>query len=98
MPLGTRQVAKSVLPDAGTRMHNHPVADKRMQDRGAGADRTLASDADVRADSRSGRDHGSGADLGAGPDHSERIDGDAGLEPRRGMHLRACRAAAGIEQ
>ncbi len=79
-------------------VHDHPVADERMQDRGAGADRALASNADIRTDRRSGRDHGSGTDLGAGPNHSERIDGDAGLEPRRGMYLCACRAAAGIEQ
>ena len=70
-------------------MNDHAVADQRMDDRRAGADRAIAADADPRTDHRAGRDQRAGADLGSRPDHRQRIDRDARFEPRRGMYLRA---------
>ena len=45
MPLRTRQIAEAVLADTGAGMDDDAIADQRVQDRGAGADRAVASDA-----------------------------------------------------
>src|SRR6202035_1870783 len=52
MALRARQIAKTVLADTGARVDDDAIADQRMLDRRAGADRAIAADADARADHR----------------------------------------------
>ena len=52
MPARRRQIAEAVLADARAGMDDHAVADQRVNDRGAGADRAVAADARPRARSR----------------------------------------------
>ena len=80
-------------------MDDHAVADQRMHDGGAGADRAVAADRDLRSDHGAGSDQRAGADLGARADHRQRIDRDAGLQPRGGMNcaLRGCPLASNSE-
>ena len=78
-----RQIAEAVLADARAGMDDHAVADQRVEHRGAGADRAVASDSDAGTDHRAGRDERARPDFGAGPDHRQRIDDHARLDPRR---------------
>ena len=48
MALRTWQIAEAVLADTSAGMDDHAIPDQRMQHRGAGADRAVASDADIR--------------------------------------------------
>src|SRR5262249_19777258 len=63
------QKAEAILADAAAGMDDHAVADQRVDDRAAGADRRVATDLDAGTDHRGGADHGSGADPRLGPDH-----------------------------
>ena len=74
-------------------MDDHAVADQRMNDRGAGADRAVAANGDPGPNHGAGSDQRSGADLGIGPDHRQRIDRDARFQPSGGMNARIGRAA-----
>ena len=93
-----RQIAEPVLADANAGMNDHAVADQRAKHSRAGADGAIASDRNPRADHRAGCNQRARSDLGAGPDHRERIDRHARLDPRRGMHIGAPRAAIRAEQ
>ena len=98
MTLRSRQIAKSVLADAGAWMDDHAITDQRMLDRRAGADRAVAADAHARPDDRTDRDHCAAADLGIGADHCERIDGHVRFKTSRRMHVRVLAASLHAEQ
>ena len=98
MALRARQIAKTVLADTGTRMDDHAIADQRMLDRRAGADRAVAADANARPDDRADRDHRAGSDFGIGADDRERIDRHIRLKARRRMNMRVLAAPFDAEQ
>ena len=98
MALRTGQIAKAVLTDARARIDDDAIANQGMQDCSAGANRTVAPDADIRPDHRACSNHSAGADLGVRPDDSERIEGYAGFETRRGMDMSVDAAPALPEQ
>ena len=94
-----QQIAEAVLTDAAAGMDDDAVADQRVDDGRARADRRSRGRSARPGRSRqSGADHGAGADLGARTDHRAGIDRDAAFEPRRRMHQRARRDAARLEQ
>ena len=98
MALRARQIAKPVLADTGARMDDDAIADQRMLDRRAGADRAVAADANARPDNRADRDHRAGADLGIGADDRERIDRHIRFKARRRMNVRVLAASFDAEQ
>src|SRR5262249_46850553 len=55
--------AETVLADADAGMDDHAVADERVHERGAGADRRVAADPNARADHGVGAEHRARADL-----------------------------------
>src|SRR5580698_1463752 len=89
MALRTRQIAESVLPDTDAGMNDDAIADQCPKNACAGANRTIASDANIRSDDRTCGDHCTAADLGMRADDGKRINDDARFEPSRRMHVRA---------
>ncbi len=55
--IGAHEIAEAVLPDAAARMNDDAVADQRVEDRRAGADRAVAPDMHARSDDRGRADH-----------------------------------------
>src|SRR5579862_476698 len=92
------EVTESVLANARTGMHDHPVADERIEDRRSSTDCRVAADANIRTYRRAGRDQGSGTYLGSGSDHRQRIDRDTGFDPGRRMYMCAGRAPLSAKQ
>ena len=92
------QKSKSVLTDPAPRMDDDAVADQRVHDRGAGADRAVAPDPYTRPYHGIRSNHRARADLGAGPDHGARIDRDAVLDTSGRVHRGSRRDAFGSEQ
>ena len=85
VPAGPHGEAETVLAEAGARMDDDAVAEERVGQGRAGADRAVAPDPHVGADAGVRADHGAGADLGTGADRRRR--------DRRGR--RASRRASG---
>ena len=79
-------------------MDDDAIADQRMLDRRAGADRAVAADAHARPDDRADRDHRAGADLGIGADDGERIDRHIRFKACRRMNVRVLAASFHAEQ
>src|SRR5262249_6343633 len=94
VPLRRREVAEAVLADAGAGMNDHAVADQGVGPAGPSPDCALSADTDAGPYHRACRNQRTGADFSPRTDDRQRIDGDPGLEARRGVYLRARRAPA----
>ena len=77
--------AKTVLADPRSRMHDDPIAEKRIDNGRMRADRAAAAYPDPGADHAMRADQASGADFGPGTDHRSRVDRHIGLEPGLGV-------------
>ena len=76
------KITESILTDASTGMDDDPIADQSVRDSCTGADNAIAADRNGLADGRAGCDERSRTDLRIRTDDSERIDSDAGFQPR----------------
>src|SRR5690242_20467427 len=72
---------KAVLADLAPRMNNDPIANQRIADCRAGADRTISSYSHVGPDNSIGPDDRPTADFNTGAENGSRLDRNAAFQP-----------------
>src|SRR5579884_526341 len=98
MTLPPRQIAEAVLSDPGAWMNDHAVAEQRVQDAGARANRAITPNANAGADHSAGSNDRARSDFGMRPDHHKWINRNAGFQARRSVNLGRRTTALHVEQ